>query len=178
MKTLNIGDKEYVLEFSFQAAKHKQLINKMFKMLSGSYLGRSGLTGAEDETKADRASALIDGVADMYAEMPDTVITAFYAGLMENNAVMNEAEAGKLLKQYFKDSHDESATFPGMFDLIKECMQDEWFFQTDRPGQDAGEPGSCNGGRGSGDSRGSACSSVKPARPGRTARRNRLLQNN
>ena len=51
MKTLNIGDKEYVLEFSFQAAKHKQLINKMFKMLSGSYLGRSGLTGAEDETR-------------------------------------------------------------------------------------------------------------------------------
>lgn len=129
MKTLNIGDKEYVLEFSFQAAKHKQLINKMFKMLSGSYLGRSGLTGAEDETKADRASALIDGVADMYAEMPDTVITAFYAGLMENNAVMNEAEAGKLLKQYFKDSHDESATFPGMFDLIKECMQDDGFFK-------------------------------------------------
>ena len=129
MKTLNIGDKEYVLEFSFMAAKHKQLINKMFKMLSGSYLGRSGLTGAEDETKADRASALIDGVADMYAEMPDTVMTAFYAGLMENNAVMNEAEAGKLLKQYFKDSHDESATFPGMFDLIKECMQDDGFFK-------------------------------------------------
>lgn len=65
----------------------------------------------------------------MYAEMPDTVITAFYAGLMENNAVMNEAEAGKLLKQYFKDSHDESATFPGMFDLIKECMQDDGFFK-------------------------------------------------
>ena len=130
MKTLNIGDKEYVLEFSFQAAKHKQLINTMFKMLSCSYLGRSGLTGAEDETKADRASALIDGVADMYAEMPDTVITAFYAGLMENNAVMNEAEAGKLLKQYFKDnSKDDAATFPGMFDLIKECMQDDGFFK-------------------------------------------------
>lgn len=48
---------------------------------------------------------------------------------MENNAVMNEAEAGKLLKQYFKDSHDESATFPGMFDLIKECMQDDGFFK-------------------------------------------------
>lgn len=130
MKTLNIGDKEYVLEFGFRAAKHKQLINKMFKMLSGSYLGRSGLTGAEDETKADRASALIDGVADMYAEMPDTVITAFYAGLMENNAVMNEAEAGKLLKQYFKDNpKDDAATFPGMFDLIKECMQDDGFFK-------------------------------------------------
>ena len=131
MKTLNIGDKEYVLEFSFQAAKHKQLINKMFKMLSGSYLGRSGLTGAEDETKADRASALIDGVADMYAEMPDTVITAFYAGLMENNAVMNEAEAWKLLKQYFKDfrMYADAATFPGMFDLIKQCMQDDGFFK-------------------------------------------------
>lgn len=90
------------------------------------YLKGSGTTKND---KADRASALIDGVADMYAEMPDTVITAFYAGLMENNAVMNEAEAGKLLKQYFKDSHDESATFPGMFDLIKECMQDDGFFK-------------------------------------------------
>ena len=130
MKTLKIGDKEYILEFSFEAAKHKQLINKMFKMMSGSYLGRSGLTGAADETKADRAAALIDGVADMYSEMPDTAITAFYAGLMENNAVLNEAEARKLLKQYFKEnSDDESATFPGMFNLLKECMEEDGFFK-------------------------------------------------
>ena len=47
MKTLNIGDKEYVLEFSFQAAKHKQLINKMFKMLSCSYLGYAILVREE-----------------------------------------------------------------------------------------------------------------------------------
>lgn len=130
MKTLKIGDKEYVLEFSFEAACHKQLINKMFRMMSGSYLGRSGLTGADDETKAERASALIDGVADMYSDIPDTVITAFYAGLLENNAVLNEKEASKLLKQYFKENpDDESATFPGMFELIKECMQDDGFFK-------------------------------------------------
>ena len=130
MKTLKIGEKEYVLEFSFEAARHKQLINKMFKMMSGSYLGRSGLTGAEDETKADRASALIDGVADMYSEMPDTVVTAFYAGLMENNAVLNEKEASKLLKQYFKENPDsEYSSFPGMFNLIKECMQEDGFFK-------------------------------------------------
>lgn len=130
MKTLKIGDKEYILEFSFEAACHKQLINKMFKLMSGSYLGRSGLTGADDETKAERASALIDGVADMYSDIPDTVITAFYAGLLENNAVLNEKEASKLLKQYFKENpDDESATFPGMFELIKECMQDDGFFK-------------------------------------------------
>lgn len=51
MKTLKIGDKEYVLEFSFEAASHKGCINKMFKMMSGSYLGRSGVSGAADETK-------------------------------------------------------------------------------------------------------------------------------
>ena len=84
MKTLKIGDKEYVLEFNFEAASHKGCINKMFKMMSGSYLGRSGVSGAADETKAERASALIDGVADMYSEMPNTVLTAFYAGLLEN----------------------------------------------------------------------------------------------
>ena len=130
MKTLKIDDKEYILEFSFEAACHKQLINKMFKLMSGSYLGRSGLTGADDETKAERASALIDGVADMYSDIPDTVITAFYAGFLENNAVLNEKEASKLLKQYFKENpDDESATFPGMFELIKECMQDDGFFK-------------------------------------------------
>lgn len=130
MKTLSIGNKEYDLEFSFEAAKHKQLINKMFKMMSGSYLGRSGLTGSVDETKADRAAALIDGVSDMYSDIPGTVITAFYAGLMENNAVLNESEAKKLLKQFFKEHpDDESATFPGMFNLLKECMQDDGFFK-------------------------------------------------
>ena len=130
MKTLKIGDKEYVLEFSFEAASHKGCINKMFKMMSGSYLGRSGVSGAADETKAERASALIDGVADMYSEMPNTVLTAFYAGLLENNAVMNEKEAGKLLKQYFKEHvGDETATFPGFFNLIKECMEDDGFFK-------------------------------------------------
>lgn len=130
MKTLKIGDKEYVLEFSFEAASHKGCINKMFKMMSGSYLGRSGVSGAADETKAERASALIDGVADMYSEMPNTVLTAFYAGLLENNAVMNEKEAGKLLKQYFKEhAGDETATFPGFFNFIKECMEDDGFFK-------------------------------------------------
>lgn len=36
----------------------------------------------------------------------------------------------KLLKQYFKEhAGDETATFPGFFNFIKECMEDDGFFK-------------------------------------------------
>lgn len=74
--------------------------------------------------------AIKGGLIIKTSEMPNTVLTAFYAGLLENNAVMNEKEAGKLLKQYFKEhAGDETATFPGFFNFIKECMEDDGFFK-------------------------------------------------
>lgn len=130
MKTLAIGGKEYVLEFSFEAAENKNCVEKIFKMVSGGYIGQEGVIGEATETKQELASALINGTASMYAEMPDTVITAFYAGLLENNPVLNKAEAKKLLKQYFKENpNEESASFFGMYELIKECMEDDGFFK-------------------------------------------------
>lgn len=130
MKTLKIGDKEYVLEFAFDAAQNKDCVNRIFKMVSGGYLGKQGITGDMGESKSDVANAMVNGVAEMYAEIPETVIAAFYAGLMENNAVSGKVEAKKLLKQYFKENpDDESATFMGMYNLIRECMEDDGFFK-------------------------------------------------
>lgn len=130
MKILMIGDKEYKLEYSFAAATHKELINKVFKMLSGSYIGQQGLFGDKNETKKEIASAFIEGSATMFSETPETVIVAFQAGLMENNAVLNRKEATNLLKQYFVENADSPyASFPGMFNLIKECMEEDGFFK-------------------------------------------------
>lgn len=130
MKTLTIGGKDYVLEFSFDAVENKPCVEKIFKMISGGYIGQEGIVGEGTETKQELASALINGTASMYAEMPDTVITAFYAGLLENNPVLNKAEAKKLLKQYFKENpNEENASFFGMYELIKECMEDDGFFK-------------------------------------------------
>ena len=86
MKTLTIGGKEFVLEFSFEAAQHKECVNKIFKMISGSYLGEQGLANDPND-KTGMARALVNGTSSMFSEIPDTVITAFYAGLMENNPV-------------------------------------------------------------------------------------------
>lgn len=128
MKTLKIGDKEFVLEYSFAAAEHKECIDKVFKMMSGGYIGKYGLFGDNEPSKAEKAAALVDGTASMFAELPDTVITAFYAGLMENNAVMNKKEAKTLLRQYFKENPDQ-ASFMSMFNTIKECMEEDGFFK-------------------------------------------------
>lgn len=130
MKILTIGEKEYKLEYSFSAAMHKETINKVFKMISGGYIGQQGLLGEKNETKKDIASALIDGSAIMFSEMPETVIVAFQAGLMENNAVLNQKVAAGLLKQYFAENPDSpTASFPGMFNLITECMEEDGFFK-------------------------------------------------
>ena len=128
MKVLTIGDKEYTLEYSFAAAECKDCVEKVFKMISGSYIGRHGAWGNEQESKSNMAEALADGTASMYAELPDTVITAFYAGLKENNAVMNKTAAKDLLKQYFKEN-SEIGSFWDMFDLIKKCMEEDGFFK-------------------------------------------------
>lgn len=130
MKSLKIGDKEYILEYSFEAAQHKDCVSKIFKMISGGYIGKQGITGESKVSKSELANALVNGTAEMYSEIPDTVISAFYAGLLENNPVTNVKQAKELLKKYFKDNpDDESASFLGMFNLIKECMQDDGFFK-------------------------------------------------
>ena len=48
MKTVTIGEKEYQLEFTFEAAEHRGLIQSMFRILSGSYLVRRGTLEAQE----------------------------------------------------------------------------------------------------------------------------------
>ena len=127
MKTLTIGGKEFVLEFSFEAAQHKECVNKIFKMISGSYLGEQGLANDPND-KTGMARALVNGTSSMFSEIPDSVITAFYAGLMENNPVLNKVEAKKLLKAYFKENPDHASFFDA-YEMIRECMEEDGFFK-------------------------------------------------
>lgn len=127
MKTLTINGNEYKLEYTFEASEHKDTVQKMFKVLSGAYLMRKGVVIDEtDEEKAKEAmvNAMIDGSAEMVADVPHIVKSAFYAGLLEHNP-KSEDEAYSLMKEYMKEN---KISYRKLFEDIKECMEDDGFF--------------------------------------------------
>lgn len=126
MKILNINGTEYTLEYSFMAAEHKQTVQKMFEVVSGAYLIKRVNLADEDEkaSKEDIADAMIGGTGEMVSEIPHIVKTAFYSGLLENHEI-SEEEAYALMKQYMKEN---KISFKKLFDDIKECMEEDGFF--------------------------------------------------
>ena len=128
MRLLTIGGNEYKVEFSFEAAEYKDCVDKVFKVVSGGYIMKSGITGKED--KSEMATAMMDGTADMFSDMASLSITCLYAGLLENNPVEDEKAARALFKQFVKENpDDERATFPGMYEFLKKCMEEDGFFK-------------------------------------------------
>ena len=95
MKTVTIGEKEYQLEFTFEAAEHRGLIQSMFRILSGSYLVRRGTVEAQENEpeREGTAASMLDGVAEMISDMPHICRTAFYAGLLEHHRVPEDTAA-------------------------------------------------------------------------------------
>jgi hypothetical protein len=122
MLNLKIGEKDYTLEYSFMAAEHNETVQKMFNVVSGAYLIKRA--NVVDENKEQMAMAMIDGTAEMVADIPHIVKTAFYSGLLENHDVSQE-EAYDLMKQYMKEN---KISFRKLFDDIKKCMEDDGFF--------------------------------------------------
>lgn len=128
MKILTIGGKDYKVEFSFEAAEYKNCVDKAFKVVSGSYMARRSNYDKED--KQAMMEMIIDGTADMVSDMPLVVTSFLYAGLLEHNPVSDEAEAKGLFKQFIKENpEDDRASFYGMFDFLKQCMEDDGFFK-------------------------------------------------
>lgn len=118
MKVIKIGEKEYALEFTFEAAEHKNLVQMMFNILSGAYIVRNG------KKEEMVAAAMINGVSEMVADIPHICRTAFYAGLLESNRV-DEETAKELMKQYMKEN---KLSFNGLYEFLKGCMEEDGFF--------------------------------------------------
>lgn len=123
MKTIQIGNEQYTLEYGFEAAENKVVVQRMFNALSMSYIGkRLDLDG--DNSKLDVAAAMIDGTADLVSDMPFICKDAFYAGLLEHHNV-SVSESKELMKQYMKEN---GLSFKGLYEQIKETMEDDGFF--------------------------------------------------
>lgn len=120
MKNLTINGIEYILEYSFSAAEHKETVQKMFNIVSGAYI----LKQAQKADKEDIANAMFDGTSEMVADIPNIVKTCFYSGLLENHN-LKEDESYELMKSYMKEN---KISYKKLFDDIKECMEDDGFF--------------------------------------------------
>lgn len=122
MKTIKANGKDYTLEYSFKAAEHNETVQKMFNVLAGVYLVKQ--INRPDANEISVADAMIDGTGQMVADIPHIVKTAFYSGLLENHGV-SEEESYEIMKAYMKEN---KISFKKLFDDIKECMEDDGFF--------------------------------------------------
>ena len=123
MLEISIKDKQYKLEYTFEAVRHKQLLKMMFDIMSGAYTTKK-ILAVKDENEANAVVAMLDGTSDMVADIPEITEIAFYAGLLENNPV-DKAEAKSLMKQYMIDN---KLSFNALYTDIKKCMEDDGFF--------------------------------------------------
>ena len=119
MKAITVNGNEYKLEFGFEAVEHKELVKKMFDIVSGAIFVKS----AKDLSKPT-SEDMIDGSGNMIAELPHICVTAFYAGLLENNPVSQE-EAKTLMKAYMKEN---KLSFVKLYEELRQCMEDDGFF--------------------------------------------------
>lgn len=128
MRTISIDGKEYVLEYSFAAAEHRETVQKMFNVVSGAYLVKDATFDSKEENedkKNNTVATMINGVSEMVADIPHIVKTAFYSGLLEHQPNIKEDEAYQLMKAYMKAN---KISFNKLFEDIKTCMEDDGFF--------------------------------------------------
>ena len=124
MKTIKINEKEYQVEFTFEAADYKGLVQAMFNVMSGSYIFKNGMEHGKDMSQERSAMAMIDGVSEMVGDLPHICHTAFYAGLLEHHKT-TEAEAKKLMRLYMTEN---SFSYIQLYEELRKCMEEDGFF--------------------------------------------------
>ena len=120
MKTITVNGNDYTLEFTFAAAECKDLVNRMFKIMTMSYVAED----LKDFDEAVTVKAMLDGTAKQVADTPESCKIAFYAGLLENNP-KNQDEAIEIMRAYMKEN---KLSYTKLFKEIQEWMEEDGFF--------------------------------------------------
>ncbi len=129
---VKIGKKEYKLEYTFEAAHQKKCVDICWNYFSGAYMMKGAALGELESNETVSKVATIDKMIDSMSDIPQMVISLFYAGLLENHEdeVQEETDARKLYKQFCKENpEDERAGDFGMLEAIKKQMEEEGFFK-------------------------------------------------
>lgn len=119
MLVLKIEKKEYKIEFTIEAS----LCNECTEAITGLMTKI-----AESQSKQD-----IMGYISNMANIPQTTLTMFYAGLLEHhgedgdNSVNSVSDAKKLIKKYFTENPEEN--FYSLMEKLIGQMSDDGFFK-------------------------------------------------
>lgn len=126
-KVLNIGGKDYHLEYSIEASLYADCVESITDVFGG--------TSAEDDEKMSRKERVKELFSSM-ANLPKTTLTVFYAGLLEahgdsgDKTVPDIATAKELVKQYITEhKDDDTGNFFGIFNICLEQMAEDGFFK-------------------------------------------------
>lgn len=121
MKVLNIGGKEYKIEFTIEASLYNECTEKTTMLMQQLAEAQKG-----GETKE-----LIKSIADI----PQTTLTMFYAGLLEHHGqdgdatVTSKKDAKVLVRQYFEEQKEEgTGNFYDLLGMLMEQMGEDGFF--------------------------------------------------
>lgn len=118
MREIKIGNKKYKLEYTIEAALYKDCAETVINFMSN-------VANAENKNEIKEVlSATID--------VPNTCMTCFYAGLLENHGeeITSLSDAKQLIKVWFKENQDnEKGNFYGLFMDLLEIMGEDGFFK-------------------------------------------------
>lgn len=118
MREIKIGNKNYKLEYTIEASLYKDCAETVINFMSN-------VANAENKNEIKEVlSATID--------VPNTCMTCFYAGLLENHGeeITSLGDAKQLIKVWFKENQDnEKGNFYGLFMDLLEIMGEDGFFK-------------------------------------------------
>nr|DAE46126.1 MAG TPA: hypothetical protein [Caudoviricetes sp.] len=134
---MTVNNKEYAIEYTFEAAHNKKCVDVCWNQFTGAgMMKNTALNELEDSDTANRVMTL-DNLIGFMSDIPETVITLLYAGLLEHHGpdsddpiIVTGKDARKLYKQFCKENPDNLlASDMEMFNAIKVQMEEDGFFK-------------------------------------------------
>lgn len=122
MLNLTIGGKDYHIEYTIEASLYNECTEKVTGLMAS--LGNASNTNEIKE--------MLSSIADI----PQTVLTMFYAGLLEHHGeegdrtILSKKDAKNLIRQYLLEhKDDDTGNFYGVMELLVEQMGNDGFFE-------------------------------------------------
>ena len=124
-----VEDKEYILEYTFEAAENQKCVDAMTEIFGGAMITKI------DESKSE-ALQIRDFLMTI-SDLPRMAMDMFYAGLLENHGedgdgtVMSRLDAKRLYKKFCKENPDDTmaTSYYGLITVISEQMEKDGFFK-------------------------------------------------
>lgn len=131
MRRLTINGKEYTFKFSIEASLYNECTEATMNMFLsfGEAQGEANIEEGKDARQ--QAMSVMKKTFSSFANIPQTALTLFYAGLMEchgvsgDNTVLSITDAKNLLGEYLRESE---SNFYDVMNLMLEIMGEDHFF--------------------------------------------------